>query len=91
MTLLFIIFCIWIASALARATKETKRQREIERQRRKIKDPAHGTCVCGSEVYLYNQYMGACECENCGRWYNLFGQEIMPPEMWRGECISEDW
>ena len=34
MSLILIIFCIWGASALARATKETKRQREIERQRR---------------------------------------------------------
>ena len=64
---------------------------EIRTERRRITDPAHGTCECGAEVYLYNQYMGACECENCGRWYNLFGQEIMQPEMWRGECIAEDW
>jgi len=42
---------------------------------------AHGTCECGREVYLYDQYMGACECE-CGRWYNLFGQELNPPESW---------
>ena len=34
MTLILIIFCIWGASALARATKEAKRQREAERQRR---------------------------------------------------------
>lgn len=64
---------------------------EIRTERRHITDPAHGTCECGEEVYLYDQYMGACECENCGRWYNLFGQEIMPPEMWRDECIEEDW
>lgn len=47
-------------------------------------DEAHGTCDCGREVYLYNQYMGACECE-CGRWYNLFGQELSPPTAW------EEW
>lgn len=34
MTIILIIAIIWGASALARATKETKRQREIERQRR---------------------------------------------------------
>ena len=34
MTLLLIIFCIWGASALARATKEAARQKEIDRQRR---------------------------------------------------------
>ena len=34
MTLILIIFCIWGASALARATKEAARQKEIDRQRR---------------------------------------------------------
>ena len=43
---------------------------------------AHGTCICGQEVELYDSYMGACECHNCGRWYNLFGQEILNPKYW---------
>lgn len=64
---------------------------EIRTERRKIKNPAHGTCVCGSEVYLYNQYMGACECPGCDRWYNLFGQEIMPPEKWEEDDYCEEW
>lgn len=34
MTLLLIIFCIWGASALVRASKEAKRQRELEKQRK---------------------------------------------------------
>jgi hypothetical protein len=34
MSIILIIFCIWGASALARAAKETARQKEIERQRR---------------------------------------------------------
>ena len=34
MSIILIIAIIWIASALARASKETKRQREIDRQRR---------------------------------------------------------
>ena len=34
MTLILIIFCIWGASALARASKEVARQKEIDRQRR---------------------------------------------------------
>ena len=34
MTLILIIFCIWGASALVRASKESKRQRELEKQRR---------------------------------------------------------
>ncbi len=44
--------------------------------------PAVGRCECGAEVELRNQYMGACECSGCGRWYNLFGQELLPPEQW---------
>lgn len=43
---------------------------------------ASGTCSCGNIVELYNQYMGACQCDNCGRWYNLFGQELLAPEFW---------
>lgn len=34
MSILLIIFCIWGASALARAAKEVARQKEIERKRR---------------------------------------------------------
>lgn len=45
------------------------------------REPDRGTCVCGRTVTLENQYMGACECE-CGRWYNLFGQELLPPDQW---------
>lgn len=49
--------------------------------RRTWREPDRGTCVCGRTVYLENQYMGACECE-CGRWYNLFGQSLLPPDQW---------
>lgn len=44
--------------------------------------PAHGTCRCGETVHLVDQFCGACECPRCGQWYNLFGQELLPPEMW---------
>lgn len=43
---------------------------------------AHGKCKCGEEVYLINEYQGACQCPNCGQWYNLFGQELLPPDQW---------
>ena len=49
---------------------------------RLCKEPAHGTCSCGEVVYLTNQYLGACQCPNCGQWYNIFGQELLPPEKW---------
>lgn len=55
--------------------KFTKRDREY------IED-AHGTCQCGEEVTLTNVYHGACYCRNCGQWYNLFGQELIPPAYW---------
>lgn len=45
-------------------------------------NPAHGTCSCGTEVSLVNEYRGACECPTCGRWYNLFGQQLIDPEGW---------
>lgn len=54
--------------------------------KRRIKENASGTCICGNHVELWNEYNGACECEQCGRWYNLFGQELLPPELWEDDC-----
>lgn len=46
-------------------------------------EPAQGNCnYCGKLVVLRNQYMGACQCDNCGQWYNLSGQELKPREQW---------
>ena len=53
----------------------------IKKHRQSWREPDRGTCVCGRTVYLENEYMGACQCE-CGRWYNLFGQSILPPDQW---------
>lgn len=39
-------------------------------------------CNCGCRFTLYSEYMGACSCPNCGQWYNIFGQELLPPENW---------
>lgn len=60
------------------------RWNEVITMRRSFTENAHGTCECGREVMLYDQYYGACECE-CGRWYNLFGQELLPPGEWNME------
>lgn len=57
--------------------------------KRSYTEPAHGTCICGREVTLYDQYYGACECE-CGRWYNLFGQELVAPEYWQDDPSESD-
>lgn len=43
---------------------------------------ARGICECGNSVELWSQYMGACQCSKCGLWYNLFGQELLPPSDW---------
>lgn len=61
---------------------EFERFNEVVKYTRNVKDDAHGTCHCGNEVYLYNQYHGACQCPECGQWYNLFGEELLPPEEW---------
>lgn len=53
-------------------------------------DPAYGTCSCGNTVVLIDQYYGACECEKCGKWYNLFGQELLKPEYWEIDEEPED-
>ena len=45
-------------------------------------EPAHGICRCGQEITLQDEYMGACQCEKCGQWYNVFGQELIDPEYW---------
>ena len=52
------------------------------RYQREYMEPAQGICACGARVVLNNQYLGACECPGCGQWYNLFGQELLPPELW---------
>ena len=50
-----------------------------------VRDEPHGVCHCGEHIVLYNQYYGACQCDNCGQWYNLFGQELLPPVNWEEE------
>ena len=55
---------------------------KILRRVRSYQDNARGKCECGAEIELWNQYMGACQCQSCGLWYNLFGQELLPPSDW---------
>lgn len=47
-------------------------------------EPAHGMCACGEEIILEG-YHGVCQCPKCGRWYNLFGQELLPPDQWEDD------
>lgn len=55
---------------------------ELVVEKRVYVEPAHGTCSCGAHVVLEDQYQGACSCPGCGQWYNLYGQELIPPEYW---------
>lgn len=48
-------------------------------------EPAHGKCSCGEEIILECDYDGACQCPKCGRWYNLYGQELLPPDQWEDD------
>lgn len=60
---------------------------EIRHHRRSWREPDSGTCHCGERVELVNEYCGACQCPKCGQWYNLFGQELLPPEEWEMDEI----
>jgi len=47
-------------------------------------------CECGREIWLNGNYYGSSQCPYCGRWHNLFGQTLNPPEMW-GEDVAADF
>lgn len=55
---------------------------QIERYVNRWREPNSGICKCGKRIDLYDEYLGACECPHCGRWWNLFGQELKKPEHW---------
>lgn len=38
--------------------------------------PAHGTCTCGELVWCDDPLWNSCQ---CGRYYNMSGQEVNPP------------
>lgn len=64
---------------------------EIERYEWEYREPGRGTCICGAEVELNDQYYGACQCPECGRWYNLYGQRLLPPEQWEHDPSEEEY
>lgn len=63
----------------------TRWNKVVERRRDERTSPV-GICECGAKIDLYDSYLGACECPGCGKWYNLFGQELLPPENWQEDC-----
>lgn len=54
---------------------------EFVENKRTYINPAVGLCSCGKEVVLDSDYQGAVRCD-CGKWYNLFGQELRDPKYW---------
>lgn len=42
---------------------------------------AHGTCPCGRQVFLEHDYGHGIDCD-CGRIYNMSGQELAPRSQW---------
>lgn len=52
---------------------------EIEKTEVFWTEPAVAICECGNEITLNYD---AEECSFCGRLHNLFGQELLPRNMW---------
>lgn len=50
--------------------------------------PAKIHCHCGDEFYLPDSLEN--ECDNCGRLYNGFGQELAPREQWEERWDEDD-
>lgn len=65
------------------------RWNKVIEESRSYRTPPTGVCECGERFELHDTYQGACECPGCGKWYNLFGQELLPPEEWNVEDPNE--
>ena len=63
---------------------------KIVKHEYEVRNNAEGICICGNKVELYDMYYGTCQCEKCGQWYNIFGQEILPPSEWE-ENLDDDY
>lgn len=60
--------------------------RWLEEREEQVVDYAVGRCKCGAEVELFDgAWMGAVQCEKCGKWYNIYGQELIDPEYWEDD------
>lgn len=68
--------------AMANPDKFPYAWNEVEKIRGTVRHPATGTCECGKRIELRADYLGACECPKCHRWYNVFGDELKNPRHW---------
>ena len=62
--------------------EEFERFNKVVTRKEKYKENPVAVCECGASFDMVSQYLGACECPKCGKWYNLFGQELLPPDQW---------
>lgn len=70
-----------IANYQACLTDKRLTEEEFTKHKWTYMNPAIGICSCGRDVVLECDHAGAVRCE-CGRWYNLFGQELRDPKYW---------
>jgi hypothetical protein len=69
-----------------------KFDRWLEEREDQVVDYAVGRCRCGAEVELFDgAWMGAVQCEKCGKWYNIYGQELVDPEYWEDPFDDDDY
>lgn len=47
---------------------------------KQMKDPIETCPNCGAQVYFFDPLWN--KCDNCHRWYNGVGQEVISPEAW---------
>lgn len=84
--------CSWWKNYLKiKDDREHYNEPYIYTEKREWIEPAKGICHCGETVYLTDEYMGACQCGNCGQWYNMFGQEINNPDEWEDDYYDDDF
>jgi len=53
--------------------------RALKKYEHQYTEPAVAKCRCGNTFSVTDRFYGCCECEECGQWYTLSGQEVLPP------------
>ena len=74
--------------ALAHPEKYPYAWNKVEKTVRHYRNPASGICHCGVRIDLIDEDMWACQCYNCGQWWNLAGQELKDRSQWEE---GDDW
>lgn len=49
-------------------------------------------CKCGNEIFGNEEdEQGAWQCDECGQWYDLFGQPIAAPAAPQAQALFKDY